>query len=111
MTKISKTHHKTKNGKIKLNPKKREDVLVFVCLECIGHDHYEEDEHSQYGNEIHSIKHECKIVKYEVPITKMEQFVRDYLHRDADNPPYDKYEIKLAYWKHNNEPYNMWKYI
>lgn len=74
--------------------------IVFVCIETKQYDDYYEDDN---GNEQHTLKGASVVYHHTEPLSKAKEFYNNYLEQNADNPPYDTYSIKLAYYEGNNE--------
>lgn len=68
------------------------DVIVFVVAE--RHQHEVEDEE---GNLF--LDGECKVSFVEVSVSEAKKKYEEILEANADNPPYDSYDVKMAYWK------------
>jgi hypothetical protein len=76
--------------------------VKFICVESHGEDSYYESE-GDYPHELHTINYTTKVVEHVCSYEDAKKFYKGYLERNADNPPYDKYNIKLAFDTETNE--------
>lgn len=82
-----------------MNKSENPEIICLVCIEKHGHDSYNED---YSGRETHSIEYKTTVQTYEVSLETIDEWVEQYMSSNADNPPYDTYDIKFGYWKKDN---------
>jgi hypothetical protein len=78
--------------------------ITFVCIASHGQDAYFED---PIQGECHTIERESKVHFESVHVSEAQKFYDNYLEQNADNPPYDRYDIKMAYWTKTREPVSL----
>jgi hypothetical protein len=101
-------------SEIILDPSMQDDEKLFPNVEGItlvvksfhGDDHYWEEDRGEgsYGYEHHSIRGKTTIslVECKDPADANKKY-EEIMDRNADNPPYDKYDVVLAYWTISRE--------
>ena len=76
------------------------EKITFICVEKHANDNYYEDEE---GREQNTLDGKTTIETYIIPTDEANVFYKNYLERNADNPPYDSYYIKLAFRTNSKE--------
>lgn len=89
-----------------METKTNTETITFVCIESHSEEHYEEE----FGREQCFINTTSKVAFHEVPFDNAKEFYDSYLDRNADNPPYDAYKIKLAYHTETKEVISLQYY-
>jgi hypothetical protein len=88
-----------------------ENTYVIIYKATHKQGVYEEDPDSEYGNEIHYLKGKTLVEIKEVGgLEAMQKECEGIGEANADNPPYDEYEVILVYEKMSKEvvPEQYW---
>jgi hypothetical protein len=98
---VTREHLKQAMGEWEVHDEELYRQITFICIEGRGEDVYDEDNATAHVRRTYAVK------EYQIDVSDAEEFVKNYNECNADNPPYDTFEIKLAYWTKTREPVDL----